>query len=476
MKKSFVIFLTVLFMVVLAGTSFAASPALIDVPTTHWAYDAVSKLVKADLVDGYGDATFRGDRPMSRYELAIIVAKSMDRYDRADETNQQLIDKLSAEFASELNHMGIRLAKVEAKTNTWIGGETRMRWVTDHPGNGGIKKMHGSDNFDFRQRIKFSGTINDQMTWTGRIATNAQNKWGNFEQTAGSDISLDMMNITMSKTLGLDTIRLGRSAIDYVGYGGLIGRPGNSDGVLLKNKFGDVQFQGYVGNIKSDGATSQGNAAGDSGRAYTLSTGQLGFNLNKDLHFLTGYYWADVPGTSTGTGTGTMNTNVGSYDRSKGVIVGLDYKIGQYTFLADYLSTSLDNATGVPGNPKGWAVQISNSKGPKVFFPAVLLVDPKKEGTDSWLIGYRSIDPGTVPGGAGGFDTTAVAYASQPYSVYTHGTDNVKGLYLAYQKVLAKSFVLTFEYQDIKVKNKALTTLSSSDLNRTFQTKFEFFY
>jgi hypothetical protein len=477
MKKSLAIGLIVLLMMAVTGTAFAASASFSDVPAKHWAYDSVTKLVQAGLIEGYGDGTFKGDKTLTRYEFAFLVAKAMDRYDGADAANKAEIDKLSAEFASELNKLGARMTKVEAKTNTWVSGDTRMRWVTDSPHNGAVK-LRGSDNFDFRQRIMFRAQLNDKMTWAARLSTAGNVKAGNNDQASGSDISLDLMNVTMNNVLGLDTIRIGRSAVDYVANGGMIGRPGNSDGLLIKNKFGGVQFTGYTGNTKTDGTGYQGTAApgGDAGNAYTFTTGQLGFSLSKDLHLTGGYYWADIPGTSTSAGKGSMNTNVGSYDQSKGVIVGLDYKIGQYTLLADYLSTSLVNAVGVPKNPKGWAVQFSNSKGPKVFFPAVLLVDPKKVGTDSYLVGYRSADPGTAPQGINNYDTTGVAYASQGYNVFTHGNDNVNVLYLAYQNVLAKNFVLTLEYQDYKINNRALTGLTSDNLDKTYMMKFEFFY
>ena len=51
-----------------------------DVPEKHWAYSAVSKLASVELMEGYGDGTFRGDRNMTRYELALIISKMSDKY------------------------------------------------------------------------------------------------------------------------------------------------------------------------------------------------------------------------------------------------------------------------------------------------------------------------------------------------------------------------------------------------------------
>jgi len=99
-----------------------------------------------------------------------------------------------------------------------------------------------------------------------------------------------------------------------------------------------------------------------------------------------------------------------------------------------------------------------------------------RAGTDAWAVSYRSLDAGATPSGAGGFDTTAVGYASNSYNVFTHGNDNVKALFLTYEKVLAKNVVLSLEYQDIKIKNRALTNLTSDDLDKTYMMKFQFFY
>jgi len=67
-----------------ASTVFAGPFA--DVPARNWAYDAVNQLAKAGIVEGYGDQTFRGDKTITRYEMAIIVAKAMEHADKADST------------------------------------------------------------------------------------------------------------------------------------------------------------------------------------------------------------------------------------------------------------------------------------------------------------------------------------------------------------------------------------------------------
>lgn len=450
----------------LTGTvSAAAATSFSDVPADHWAYDAVAKLAKAGIIDGYNDRTFRGDRVMTRYEFAIIVAKAMEQFESADENNKKLIDSLSAEFNSELNRLGARVAKVEDKTNTWVGGETRMRFIANDPNPG--KRLSGSEQFDFRQRIKFWGRINEDISWIGRITTSGSNKFGSVNYPgSGSEISLDIMNVTVQGLLGSDNIRVGRSALDFYTTG-LFGGPLNYDGVTINKRFGDVSFKGWTGTIRPSTEANKNQ----------LSTAQVGFKVNNDLNVKTGYYWANAEGTSKSDGTGLLNTNRGSYDKSQGWSAGFDYKLGKYTLLGDYVGTSLDNARdGLGSNPKAWAVQFSNSQGPAVLYPAVNLVNPAKVGSDAWLVGYRSIDPGAIPNGAGGYDQTAVSNLSQPYNVSNHGTDNVNVLMLAYQNVIAKNLLLSLEYQDFKIKERGLTSLASDRLDKNYMVKFEFYY
>jgi hypothetical protein len=294
MKKSLVIALSVLLIMAVAGNALAASASFSDVPAKHWAYDSVTKLAQAGLIEGYGDGTFRGDKPMSRYEFAIIIEKAMNRYESADAVNKKLIDGLSAEFAAELNSMGARVTKLETKTNVWAGGETRLRYVADNPQTPGSKKLSGSDSFQFRQRVKLWGTINEDYSWFARLTASGQA--GNYNNGAdGTSAGFDIFAITAKKQLGMDSIRIGRFPLDSFGAG-LMSKAIGVDGIRLDKKFGDVSFIGAVNNVKS--LTDLGTGTGTSGNAKTLSTTQLGFKLADNLSWRAGYYWADIPGTA----------------------------------------------------------------------------------------------------------------------------------------------------------------------------------
>ena len=66
MKKTLVSALTTALVVGAASTTFAAANPFSDVPADHWAYDAVSQLAADGVIEGYGDATFQGDKNITR--------------------------------------------------------------------------------------------------------------------------------------------------------------------------------------------------------------------------------------------------------------------------------------------------------------------------------------------------------------------------------------------------------------------------
>ena len=80
-----------------AGTKMKADHTTLfpDIPTNHWAYEAVSDLSRRGLVEGYPDGTFGGDRRLTRYEFAQIVY-------RAIQDGVTVNDRLVTEFSPEM--------------------------------------------------------------------------------------------------------------------------------------------------------------------------------------------------------------------------------------------------------------------------------------------------------------------------------------------------------------------------------------
>lgn len=157
MKKTLVLAMAMALGV--TASAYAANP-FSDVPAGHWAYDAVNRLAAAGIVDGYGDGNFGGERLMTRYEMAQIVAKAM-----AKGAN---VDRLAAEFADELDSLGVRVAALEKKAdNVKITGQIRYEYAGR---DGDFKKTKGSVAKNrLRTRLFVNGSVNEDWTYTARI-------------------------------------------------------------------------------------------------------------------------------------------------------------------------------------------------------------------------------------------------------------------------------------------------------------------
>lgn len=87
----------------MSSTAFAATAdSFTDVPKDHWSYQALDYLAKEGIIDGMGDNTFQGGRTMTRYEMASIVAKAMQK-GGGTFGDQAVLDKLAAEYSGEID-------------------------------------------------------------------------------------------------------------------------------------------------------------------------------------------------------------------------------------------------------------------------------------------------------------------------------------------------------------------------------------
>ena len=91
----------------------ALTAAFSDVPAGHWAYNSVAKLAAEGVIEGYGDSTYRGDRNITRYEMAQMIAKAMAKNPTG--VTKAELDRLAAEFRDELDALGVRVAELENK-------------------------------------------------------------------------------------------------------------------------------------------------------------------------------------------------------------------------------------------------------------------------------------------------------------------------------------------------------------------------
>ena len=243
MKKSLVLAMAMALGV--TASAYAANP-FSDVPAGHWAYDSINKLAAAGVIEGYGDTTFGGDKLMTRYEMAQIVAKAM-----AKGAN---VDKLAAEFADELDNLGVRVANLEKKAdNVKVTGEVRYRYATSSNGDDDGHKFTN----DLRSRLWVNGQVNDDWSYTGMIENNQY-----FDNNNGDEKTYFARAYVEGKIGGVN-VTAGRYNA-FFANGNIY--DAKADGVEVS--YGDkVKVTGFAGkgtddNQDVDDAASLGNYAG----------------------------------------------------------------------------------------------------------------------------------------------------------------------------------------------------------------------
>ena len=180
MKKTMVAALAAALTVGAASTTFAAANPFSDVPRDHWAYDAVTQLAADGVVEGYGDGTFRGDRNITRYEMAQMVARAMAKGDLSA-SDRALVDRLAAEFADELNNLGVRVSNLERNADMvkWTG-ELRYRyWSYRH------EDADKANKDQLQLRLFPTAEVNDH--WKVKARLTASN---NMKTDESSDVKL----------------------------------------------------------------------------------------------------------------------------------------------------------------------------------------------------------------------------------------------------------------------------------------------
>lgn len=153
-----------------AVTASAANP-FTDVSSDDWAYQAVASLSDEGVIDGYPDGTFRGDKHVTRYEIAQIVARLMAKEDTLNASQQETLAKLSSQYADELKDLGVRVAELEKKRGaTDLITELRVQSI-DRYDNVFKGKVEKHNEISTRVRLNTITPVNDRVHLYGQIET-----------------------------------------------------------------------------------------------------------------------------------------------------------------------------------------------------------------------------------------------------------------------------------------------------------------
>ncbi|WP_455654946.1 S-layer homology domain-containing protein [Phascolarctobacterium sp.] len=410
MKKSLVLAMAMALGV--TASAYAANP-FSDVPAGHWAYDSINKLAAAGIVDGYGDNTFGGDRLMTRYEMAQIVAKAM-----AKGAN---VDRLAAEFADELDSLGVRVAALEKKSdNVKITGEARFRY-TDSDKNGYTN--------DLRSRIWVKGQVNDDWSYTGMLQ-NTQD----FKNDNG-DEDVDFQRAYVEGKIGGVKVLAGRYNAFFANGNVYDTR---ADGIEVS--YGDkVKITGYAGKgtdgtlgfyERKDGKLTKGE------ETYgNYAGGEISADIAKGLNLAAGY----------------INVkDIGDIEDAENAIwhAGLTYTAGDVTLSGMYLKGDADGAAE--------------------------LYKDKKLGDDGYVFGlsYKGAEAAEVNSWgiwANYYNQGGQTYLAHTTDANTFDNEGFKGYGIGANYTFAKNIVGTVAYYDTESKmTDADDQIIWTDLTFTF--------
>ena len=454
MKKSLVLAMAMALGV--TASAYAANP-FSDVPAGHWAYDSISKLAAAGVIDGYGDGTFGGDKLMTRYEMAQIVAKAMAK--------GASVERLAAEFADELDNLGVRVANLEKKAdNVKVTGEVRFRYVNQ---DGAMARFKGeNDNLDsvvlgnksnhvadIRSRIWINGMINDDWTYTGMLQ-NVQNLNNNT-----GDENTSFQRDYVDGKLGGMAVRAGRYNL-VIADGNIYDT--RADGLELSygNK---LKLKGFAGKATDDITVVPYMATnGDNTFAADITNGgkywglAVEGELAKGLKATAGYTQFKDMGTGFFEAANPGET-FGKTDIDNGIWhAGLGYDMGHFNLSAMYLKGDL-SADKLGGNAQPAIDKYLDDDG---FVIGLAYKGAKAEDAGSWGAWAKYYDQG------------AQTYVAHTTDANTFGMTGFKGFGVGANYTIAKNIVANVAYYNTESKLLKELPGIAADFDRTKDHRF----
>lgn len=399
MKKSLVLAMAMAMGV--TASAYAANP-FSDVPAGHWAYDSIAQLADAGVVEGYG-STFGGDKLMTRYEMAQIVAKAMAKGANCE--------KLAAEFADELDALGVRVAKLEKKVdNVKITGQIRYSYKGANHGDKGHAKATAASYNRFRTRLFVAGQVNNNWNYTGMVENDRYMASGN-----GDADKTILKRATVNGRLGGLKVSAGRK---YFNIPTMI--DSEADGGEVKYSFKKVNFTGWaMKNLKTDKVGYGTSAVNhDNDRVYMAKVdtkfGKLGALVS---------YWKVDAGKAEKEGP------------AKGEIctVGLSYPIVKdLTLSGEYFRGDAAKFNGKTQDEDGYSVELKY-RGAKA----------SKPGTWGLWVNYQDRPLATM------ISPSILVYAAQNPAL-AGKADGFEGIEVGGNYTFAKNIVGGVRYYDLK--------------------------
>lgn len=381
----------------ISGTAMAAEGSLADVPKDHWSYQAVDQLVKDGIIEGMPDGTYAGDRAISRYEMAVIVARATDKMEAANIADRALIEKMQAEYGSELKTLQADVNDLKEQVGK-VNFHGMFRAQYDYDNNTTADSVDKGTN-RFYLDLRGDYKVNDNWTVKFQSETN-RHYAGGHDRTNETGTGDGPFDDPVRKTWSGHDGNIQRIWADgYFPKSGAwvsVGRAWRGLGfqnVLFGNESDGVQF-GVP--IKGTGLTASGfwmssTGSGNNESLYGVGTwGSIGHCVDINMAFAKsslskGERNGDRYGFNV-DGAGVVHRYVKAGDvneRSNGYVISAGVDLAKNVrFIGDYVRTNADfqnSSTALRLNYKGTNLQDPGSFG--VYARYI------KYGKNGWLAG-----------------------------------------------------------------------------------------
>ncbi len=454
-------------MVAFAAPAFAANPFM-DVPMNHWAYDAISQLAASGVINGYPDATFKGNQPMSRYEMATIVARGLAVVDmtKASKQDVEMLKRLVVEFKDELDALGVTVANIDERLAVMeenLGGwklwgafrfDTKLDGGTDTVPENYFYNVTGERDMTLsRYRLYLKKQVNDTTVFQARLGgedATFERYWVETQLPWDITMKVGKFNIDWEDEVGLYTDN-DAFAADHTGLG-----------YLFTKSWGMADIQLYIGHEDRLFAVQNGNVINFFNDDRTLAGLNINANFNEKFRAGLMALYEDVDedawrnnGVATGNFTLVPNFTIN-------FTPAIAFKGAYYMQNVDYLNGT---PLGIDDSPSA--------------FKAILDVSQEAFGFTSLWLEYANMDSDFL--GSTSWMTADEAYDNYgPAVLANRGTGDTTVIYAKAEQEWNDKFGTFLRYVDADFDMTGVDNTTNYSLGASYQfnpaVKFELIY
>jgi Carbohydrate-selective porin, OprB family/S-layer homology domain len=194
-----------------------------DVAPTDWSFEALQSLVERyGCIAGFPNQTYRGNKPLSRYEFAAGLNACLNQIERLIASSESVmredldkINRLSEEFQAELATLGTRVDNLEGRTafleDHQFSTTTKLKGKV-------IFGLSGSFGQDNKAGLLPNGQggeqTDDQITFSNRARLNFETSFNGKDMLRTRLQATNVPNLGAANSTGVAAARLGYEGSD----------------------------------------------------------------------------------------------------------------------------------------------------------------------------------------------------------------------------------------------------------------------